>query len=600
MKRFLLWMLVLCVLLSACSNLSTTTERDSQLPDEVEEKVESVSEAQQKSPEGEGIFVTAENRTEQETLYDIGIRPSTELQGEVLFDSLSPGETLHANWIPIGGYGTVIWFSYPHERVESKPFIEHYKLIDHDEVSILLEETDALRLTVTLFKQGETAKNYVYRYHKDWEIWHLEEPEATLYGVYISREQGEALGAVVPEDLYYSYKPVAFFAYEPITEIKYWSRPHADDQSEDRYGTRPIELLGEEEALNPGDVLAIVITRDYVDYFITYRDKNGVEQIHSVFVYYQYPKIDSEFPAAYSYPADPDRWEEANIEPALFEKEYSMHLVNHTGQTLERVSAQIGDKEFLLWENLGNGESAQTQWTYTGPPFLRDRYNWAPVFVLEVGGQSVAVDSLKLYSEYIRQEYVWDTEEIAFFVEPDGEIFCSPQEEYWSRETDEENHIRLGTYRYLPQVRRWILCETPGQQLFGVGMSGEREFRELFPDQQDVKYPTLGAQCIMIASDNIYLHDVVMRTREDERVRWEECTLSDKETLYTPQDVTLFSLDHVGSPSYYYRYRGSDGNIIRQSVHDQMKDENNGGVSNSILVLDDPYVLETYMLEDIQ
>lgn len=286
------------------------------------------------------------------------------------------------------------------------------------------------------------------------------------------------------------------------------------------------------------------------------------------------------------------------IEPKDIIK-HNVTLYNNIGAVINEVHLVKGGISELLASDIQPDSDVLVQWLTT------EQYSSAPddlrggesiYFMLIVGEQKIPIMTARVVDSDIREELyitsdgiglfreedVYYFSEIAFFREGDVYYF-SPQPDYPDREENSGARIFHAQYLYLPQVRRWLL-QRKGQCLFAVGL-GEGEIRTYFPNYTG-DIPQFGPT-VVISCETIYLEDVCVEFADDFTVT--EVRESDELRTFTPDDVIVISVDHVRGPRLYFRYRDAQGNVYRQYVTDQFRDNNNGGVVNPMLTLDDEY-----------
>lgn len=183
----------------------------------------------------------------------------------------------------------------------------------------------------------------------------------------------------------------------------------------------------------------------------------------------------------------------------------------------------------------------------------------------------------------IHEELHITSDEIAFFRKEDI-YYISPQPDYLDRQENHGEDIIKAQYLYLPQVRCW-LRQREGQLLFAVGLEIE-EILAYFPKYTgDIPLVTRAA---VISCETIYFEDVCIEIADDYRTVT-EIRESDELRTFTPDDVIVISVDHMRFPYLYFRYQDSQGNVRRQYVNDQQRDNNNGTIISHMLTLEDEY-----------
>ena len=269
--------------------------------------------------------------------------------------------------------------------------------------------------------------------------------------------------------------------------------------------------------------------------------------------------------------------------------EHNITLYNNTGAVINEVYLVQGDMPRLLAGSIEPGVSASAYLSTTdrSPPEQEGFSNWeSPYFVLIVAGNEIPVTVARLWRDDsldIYEELRTDSDEIAFFF-TEGVYYFSPQSDYLDKEgTRTESAVQV-QYRYLSQVRRF-LRQREGQLLFAAGLE-EEDFLTYFPGYTG-ELPRFGRTAV-ISSETIYLEDVYVEIDDDYKTVT-EIRRSDELRMFTPEDVIVVSVDHVRFANIYFRYKDAQGNVHRQYVNDQFRDNNNGGIVMNMLTLDDEY-----------
>lgn len=277
------------------------------------------------------------------------------------------------------------------------------------------------------------------------------------------------------------------------------------------------------------------------------------------------------------------------INPNVYTIEHNVTLYNYIGAVIDEVRVVKGSASEILASNIQPGSSVLAQWVTTEqhPPEPDGFNNFeSPYFILIVSEQEIPITVARLVDNEIHEiheELHITSDEIAFFC-TENIYYFSPQSDYLDREENPREHIIQAQYLYLPQVRRW-LRQREGQLLFAVGLE-EEEILAYFPKYTgDIPWGTLAA---VISCETIYFEDVHTEVANDYRTVT-EIRKSDELRTFTPNDVIVISVDHVRFPHLYFRYQDAQGNVRRQYINDQNRDNNNGTITSHMLTLDDEY-----------
>lgn len=286
--------------------------------------------------------------------------------------------------------------------------------------------------------------------------------------------------------------------------------------------------------------------------------------------------IDSASLKVQSSSEESDSQPQMKIQPESWE----ITLFNKMDIALDLITVTHNGMENVVYTSLLPGESTSVHWDKDAESqTYEDRGGRAPCFTVSVGGRIVQVDTLRIVGNDNREELVFDFAALALFREGE-EFFLSPQLDYTNLQPNLEQNLYAVSYRYLPQVQRWLQM-VPGQLLFAVGLE-ENEFQALFPNfEEDI--PEYGVTAI-ICIEEIYLQDITVEV--DQRPDYPSVTetkKSDTVQVFTPDDVMVIRVDHVRGPYMYYYYKDSEGGVHRQYVQDQFRDGNNGGIINTVL-----------------
>lgn len=272
--------------------------------------------------------------------------------------------------------------------------------------------------------------------------------------------------------------------------------------------------------------------------------------------------------------------------PDVITIEHNTTLYNYIGAIIEEVRLVNGGTTEILASNIQPGSSVSAQWVTTEQyPSEPDDFSncESPYFILIVSGQEIPITIARLVDNEIHEELLFTFDEIAFF-QTENDYYFSPQSDYLDRAANHGESIVQVQYLYLPQVRRW-LRQQEGQLLFAVGLEKE-EILSYFPKYTgDIPLVTRAA---VISCETIYFEDVHVEMKEEYGTVL-EIRKSDELHTFTPEDVMVISVDHVRSPYLYFRYQDAQGNVHRQYVNDQQRDNNNGTIVSHMLTMDDEY-----------
>lgn len=266
--------------------------------------------------------------------------------------------------------------------------------------------------------------------------------------------------------------------------------------------------------------------------------------------------------------------------------EHNTTLYNYIGVIIDEVRLVNGSTSEILASNIQPGSSVLTQWFTTEqyPPEPDGFSNCeSPYFILIVSGQEIPITVARLVDNEIYEELHITFDEIAFF-HTENTYYFTPQSDYLDREENPGEQIVQVQYLYLSKVQRW-LRQREGQLLFAVGLE-EEEILAYFPKYTgDIPLVTRAA---VISCETIYFEDVRVEIA-NESGTVTEIRESDELRTFTPDDVIVISVDHVRFPYLYFRYQDAQGNVYRQYVNDQQRDNNNGTITSHMLTLDDEY-----------
>ena len=257
-------------------------------------------------------------------------------------------------------------------------------------------------------------------------------------------------------------------------------------------------------------------------------------------------------------------------------------LYNYIETVIDEVRLVNGSTSLILAENMQPGDSVLAQWD-TAEQDLSEQGGESPYFILVVSGQEIPITVARLADKEMYEELYLNLDEIAFF-HTDGVYYFSPQADYLDREKSPGTGNVPTQYLYLPQVQRW-LQQREGQLLFAVGLA-EEEIHAYFPEyKDDIPLTTCAA---MISCETIYLEDVHVEVATESGMVT-EIRESDELQIFTTDDVIVIPVDHVRFPDLYFRYQDAQGNVHRQYVMDQSRDDNNGTITSHMLTSDDEY-----------
>jgi len=287
--------------------------------------------------------------------------------------------------------------------------------------------------------------------------------------------------------------------------------------------------------------------------------------------------------------SEEDSTDTETINPDIYTTEHKITLYNYIGAIIDEVRLVNGNTSEILASNIQSGSSVLARWVTT-TEYLSEPDDFSsgesPYFILSVSGQEIPITAARLVDNEIHgnhEELHITSDEIAFF-HTENNYYFSPQPDYLEREKNPGEYDIQAQYLYLPQVQRW-LQQREGQLLFAVGLE-EEEIRAYFPKYTgDIPLTTCAA---MISCETIYFEDVYAEVA-DESGTITEIRESDELRTFTPDDVIVISVDHVRSPERYFRYQDAQGNVHRQYVNDQQRDNNNGSIISHMLTLDDEY-----------
>ncbi len=277
---------------------------------------------------------------------------------------------------------------------------------------------------------------------------------------------------------------------------------------------------------------------------------------------------------------------------------YSATLSNFTDTKIDEVYIRRGNTSKKLAENLDINESVYVEWSYNEvyPANNADYSEWdSPYFVVVTNSKEVLITKAKIASNElseIREELYltsdWSEDKLninnskIIFFEENDEYYLSTQVDYLDKIMYSNNEFIDAEYIYFHEVRRWIR-KREGQHLYAIGLS-KQEIIEYFPKYEGENLE--GVHAILLSDDKVYLHDVYIDVSEDGETAIETLKSNDI-SEFNITDSLLLEVDHARNFEVYFRYEDINGNIKRQYVSDEFRDNNNNGIINVVLDIED-------------